>query len=167
MPETDLRKVLKNLSLTAGAVVLSTALYYVMPLTGFGVLGTAATAAVFALGLLAVSATIVLQTWRFWSTKARSRASLAGVVTALYLSVLFFASMYFGMAYHRPGSIASLETRTDALYFSLTITSTVGFGDVHAVGQGARLMVIVHMAFNIGFLGLVLSVLRTAASRRV
>ena len=32
-------------------------------------------------------------------------------------------------------------TRTDALYFTITIFATVGFGDISATSQSARLLV--------------------------
>nr|WP_228046272.1 potassium channel family protein [Saccharopolyspora sp. HNM0983] len=82
------------------------------------------------------------------------------MVAALYLAVLFFASVYFGLSWHYPGAMAQLGTRTDALYFALSVTATVGFGDVHAASQGARAVVAVHMVFNIGFLGAVINELR-------
>jgi hypothetical protein len=38
--------------------------------------------------------------------------------------------------------VSGLNTRTDALYFTLVTMATVGFGDIHAEGQFARAMVI-------------------------
>jgi hypothetical protein len=55
-----------------------------------------------------------------------------------------------------------LSTKTDALYFSLTITGTVGFGDIHPVTQAARALVALHIAFNIAYLGTAVSALRPA-----
>jgi voltage-gated potassium channel len=45
--------------------------------------------------------------------------------------------------------IEGLETRTDALYFTLSTMATVGFGDVHAEGQLARGMVVCLIVFNV------------------
>ena len=42
-------------------------------------------------------------------------------------------------------------THTDALYFSMTILSTVGFGDINATGQLARIVVSVQMLFDLVF----------------
>ena len=52
-----------------------------------------------------------------------------------------------------------METRTDSLYFSVTTMATVGFGDVHAAGPVARVMVTVQMVFNLIYLGTALRVL--------
>jgi len=36
------------------------------------------------------------------------------------------------------GQMSGLETKTDAIYFTVTIVATVGFGDITATGQAAR-----------------------------
>ena len=59
--------------------------------------------------------------------------------------------------------IDGLETRTDALYFTLSTMATVGFGDVHAVGQLARVTVSFMIVFNI----VVVAALAREATRRV
>jgi hypothetical protein len=46
-------------------------------------------------------------------------------------------------------------TRTDALYFTVTVFATVGFGDITAVSQSARLVVTVQMLLDLLALGLV------------
>ncbi|MGP4019474.1 ion channel [Saccharopolyspora sp. 5N708] len=165
MPGGVRKRVLINLATALTAVVLSTVGYYLLPIGRFGVGGTVNWVVVFAVGLLAVSALIVFQVRRFRIGDARRGSSIAGVVAALYLAVLFFSAVYFGLAYHDPGSITGLRTKTDALYFALSITSTVGFGDVHAVSQFARSLAAVHMAFNIGFLGAAVAIVRGRARR--
>jgi hypothetical protein len=158
-------KVLIHLATALGAVALCTVLYYLLPIDRFGFIGTVNSVVVFAAGLAAISALILFQVRRFRIEGARHGSSIAGVVAALYLAVLFFAAVYFGLASHDPASIASLRTKTDALYYSLSITSTVGFGDVHAISQVARTAVTIHLAFNIGFLAVAVAVLRAKARR--
>lgn len=153
------RAALKNVAAAGSAIAVSTIVYFALPLGPFGAAGTWSFVTAFALGLLAVASVIVRQIRRYRPGTTR-HGSIASVVAALYLAVLFFAAVYFGLAVHDPASIASLHTKIDALYFSLTITATVGFGDVHAVGQLARAVAAVHMAFNIGFLGVAITVVR-------
>jgi hypothetical protein len=43
--------------------------------------------------------------------------------------------------------------RTDALYFTVTTFATVGFGDITATSQIARLMVTVQMVLDLLILG--------------
>lgn len=45
-------------------------------------------------------------------------------------------------------------TRTSALYFSVTVLSTVGFGDITAKTDAARLVVTAQMFFDLLALGL-------------
>ena len=53
-----------------------------------------------------------------------------------------------------PAEISGLDTRIDALYFTLTTMTTTGYGDIHATGQLARVLVSVVFVFNIVFIGM-------------
>ncbi len=46
-------------------------------------------------------------------------------------------------------------SRTDAMYFSSTVFTTVGFGDITAKTEAARLVVTLQMWLDLVFLGLV------------
>jgi voltage-gated potassium channel len=86
----------------------------------------------------------------------------------LLVTIFFFAEAFYLLS-RMPGQVADLHTKTDALYFTLTTLSTVGYGDVHAVGQLARVAVIIQIAFNLTFLGTAAAVgggiLKTRAAR--
>jgi voltage-gated potassium channel len=56
-------------------------------------------------------------------------------------------------------------TRTDALYFSVTVFSTVGFGDITAKSEAARVLLIVQMLGDIALLGAGARVLLGAVRR--
>ncbi|MEB3369345.1 ion channel [Saccharopolyspora mangrovi] len=149
-----------NLAGTAVAVVLCTTGYYLLPVGERGLRGTVWAVAVFAIGLAVVAGLIFFQV-RGYRT---GRTSIAWVVAAFYLAVLFFAAVYYAMSVHVPGALPGLSTKTDALYFSLTITGTVGFGDIHPETQPARALVAIHIAFNIAYLGTAVSALRPTFS---
>jgi hypothetical protein len=85
------------------------------------------------------------------------------LLTVLYVLVLGFAILHAAVAYHAPEQFVGMENRTDALYFSVTVVGTVGFGDIHAEGTGARLIVTAQMLFNLIYLG---TALRVITSRR-
>ncbi|GAB3300044.1 ion channel [Parasphingorhabdus pacifica] len=165
-PRSSEGRQLRNLVAAVLAVAACTGVYYLLPLRRIGsAAGTWIFVALFAVGLIAVAAVILLEVAHFRSERSYRRTSMAGVIAALYLVVLFFAAVYYGLAVHLPGSLVSLHTKTDALYFSVSITGTVGFGDVYAAGQLARAVTTVHMAFNIGFVGAVVTVLRTSVAQ--
>ena len=74
--------------------------------------------------------------------------------------VCLFSLTYYSLSVHDGTQFVGLHTRLDALYFTLTTTTTVGFGDVHAAAQLARGLVCIQLAFNLVFLGLLARLLR-------
>jgi hypothetical protein len=72
-----------------------------------------------------------------------------GLVLAMMVSVLGFALGFYVMAERSPGQISGIDTRLDALYFTMTTLLTIGFGDIYAAGQAARALVLVQMVFNV------------------
>ena len=72
------------------------------------------------------------------------------VLSMLLILLVMAASLtFFLLNQIRPEQVTGLETRTDALYFTLSTMTTVGYGDVHAEGQLARALVCVLIVFNI------------------
>jgi hypothetical protein len=89
--------------------------------------------------------------------------SLFTMVTLLIVS---FSSLYYVLGVHRPSQIDGIATKIDALYFTVTVLSTVGFGDITATGQGARALVTAHMIVNIVFLAIAVRLLSWALKQR-
>ncbi|MDO5065322.1 MAG: potassium channel family protein [Actinomyces bowdenii] len=75
------------------------------------------------------------------------------LVNVFLVVVALLALACYAMAVRQPDQFTGLATRTDALYFTITTISTVGYGDIHAVGQSARALVTMMIVFNIIFLG--------------
>ena len=71
------------------------------------------------------------------------------LATLLILLVMAASLTFFLLNELRPDEIPGLRTRTDALYFTLSTMSTVGYGDVHAEGQVARALVCALIVFNV------------------
>lgn len=80
-------------------------------------------------------------------------ARVEWLLAALYLIILSFAVVYAVLGVHAPDQFVGIADRMDALYFSVTLMSTVGFGDVSAQGTLGRAVVTVHMLFNLIYLG--------------
>ena len=57
-------------------------------------------------------------------------------------------------------------THTDGLYFAVSVFSTVGFGDITAKTEAARLVVTGQMVADLVVLGLALKIVSGAVSRR-
>ena len=136
--------------------VLVVAAYYLLPLDNLaGVsLGIALT-----VGLLALTAVVAYQVRAI----IRHPHSAVRAVEALAITVpvflLLFAATYFMMEQTNPDTLnVDSLTRTDSLYFTVTVFATVGFGDITATSQAARVVVIAQMILDLLVLGLVVKV---------
>ena len=78
---------------------------------------------------------------------------------------MLFASTYFLMERASAANFTQPLTRTDALYFAVTVFSTVGFGDITAKSETARVVLIVQMLADLALLGAGLRVLLGAVQR--
>ena len=74
---------------------------------------------------------------------ALKAAEALGLIFPLYL--LVFASTYYVMERASAASFTESLTKTDALYFTVTVFSTVGFGDIAAKSEAARVVLIVQI----------------------
>ena len=144
-------------------VALLTVGYYLLP--GHGRLTALSWSAVFVPGILVLGALLLVLVSGL--LRAGRDARLQGLFALLLVTIFFFAETSYLLA-RMPGQVAGLHTKTDALYFTLATLSTVGYGDVHAVGQLARVAVIVQIVFDLSFLGTAVTVgsgiLRTRAA---
>ena len=89
-----------------------------------------------------------------------------GLPVAVCLVLVVFSAIYF-VAARGPGAFAGLSTKTDSLYFTVTTLSTVGYGDIHPVGQQPRIVVTVQILFDLVLVGGVAGSLRRGAGRRL
>ena len=122
--------------------------YYAFPVDLGGSLVPAALGMVLTFGGLALVATMLAKEL---SHVRRGQVGRDPQVLAMMVVLLVISSSlaFFLVNLLWPGEIVGLETRTDALYFTLSTMSTVGFGDVHAEGQVARAMVCCLIVFNV------------------
>lgn len=106
------------------------------------------------LGIAALAWAITAQLKRQLHSKDENVRSL---LMLLVLVAMVFALGFYSIEEHSPEQIQGMHTRTDALYFTVSTLATVGFGDVHAVGQLARGLVILQLVFNVTFVGALVS----------
>ncbi|GGM35763.1 hypothetical protein GCM10011608_20480 [Micromonospora sonchi] len=148
-PNTDQRRALRRAWLSCVLLLLT---YFVVPLEADP--NAARMGVRIALTLLMAAAVAWLVTGQVRrqlvagrSGEARSLTHLAVILVA---GLLAFALADYVVARAAPAQFADLKTRIDALYFAVTTLTTVGYGDVHAQGQLARVLVTVQMVFSIG-----------------
>ena len=144
---------------TITTVALLLVLYFVLPLGG----GTSVEKVVkLTVGALALTAIIIWQVRQIIRSGHPVGRAVEALAFSVPLYVLLFATTYFVMAHSNPAAFGAPLTRSDALYFSSTVFSTVGFGDVTAKNEAARLLVTAQMWLDLVFLGLVLRVVTQA-----
>ena len=156
------RLLLRVLFRSLASAVILVALYYVVPLQDLKGAHLAASLAV-GMGILVV--VIVVQV----RTITTSRYPAVRAVEALALTAPFFlllyATAYFVLAQDNAANFSTHQlSRTDALYFTVTVFSTVGFGDITATSQSARVLVTVQMVLDLVIIGLGVQAFRGAVS---
>jgi len=149
---------LRSLLVAAVLVVL----YYVLPLDRAWDFDTAIRLLI---GLLVFTGVMA------WQVRTIAGSPYPGVRAAETLALilpfflLLFASTYFEMERASAASFTQPLTRTDALYFTVTVFTTVGFGDIAAKSETARVVLIIQMLADLALLGAGIRVLLTAVQR--
>ncbi|GAA4828630.1 potassium channel family protein [Actinomycetospora corticicola] len=100
------------------------------------------------------------------SDDTTSGRGVEGLLVAVVAGVLFAAAADYLVATTQQGQFDGLATRTDALYFALSTLTTVGFGDIHPVGQMARAVVIAQLLFDVIVIATAAGVIARQARRR-
>lgn len=162
-PATRGRGDLVRVALTAIATTgLVVALYYVLPVQpphGSPLLRTVVGVAAFA-AVLAFEVRAIL----------RNRNPVPRAVRAMAIVIPFFiadfAWIYLTVSWSRPDALGGTLTRTEALYFTVTVLSTVGFGDITPKTDVARIIVTIQMILDLLVLGVVARLLFDTARRR-
>jgi len=88
------------------------------------------------------------------------------IVSGLVFLITAFSVAYYVLGTAYEDQINGIETKLDALYFTVTILATVGFGDVTATGQAARAVVTAQMIVNLAVLAVSLRVVSWALKER-
>ena len=143
----------------AGMVVL-VAFYYQAPMQDLRGVPVWASLSV---GLVVLFAVIVLQVRAITHSRYPGLRAVEALALTAPLFLVMFAAAYVILSQDDPANFSTPAlTRTDALYFTLTIFSTVGFGDITARSQSARVFVMVQMVLDFVILYLVVQVFRGA-----
>ena len=131
--------------------------YYLLPLERLSSVPMWLTLAV---GLLALAAVATLQVRAVIRARYPALKAVEALATTAPLFLLLFAADYVLIA-AADASNFNVETltRTDSLYFTITIFATVGFGDITAASEAARILVTAQMILDLIVLGLGIRIL--------
>ena len=87
------------------------------------------------------------------------------VAIGLPFLLVFYASLYALLSFNQPASFTQNLGRTDALYFTMTVFSTVGFGDIAPVTEAARIVTMTQMVAGLIAVGVVARLVVGAVKR--
>ncbi|RIQ24451.1 potassium channel family protein [Jiangella rhizosphaerae] len=141
--------------------------YYTLPLTRPHDPPEVVSGALFLAGVAGLVWLTAHEVRRFSARLGEARTRVFGLLSVLYVVVTFFALTYYLMERNDPAQFDGLETRTDALYFSIVTLGTVGYGDVHAAGQEARIAAMVQIVFDLVVIGALFAVASSQIAYRM
>jgi voltage-gated potassium channel len=93
------------------------------------------------------------------------RRAVVALSLLLPLFVVTFSWIYLTMSRSNPASFGTPLSRSSALYFTVTVMSTVGFGDIVPKTDPARLVTAVQMVSDLIFLAVGVRLIFDVASR--
>jgi len=150
------RTIVRAVLLAVGSTAALVAIYYLLPLNRSA---TWAAVAILAIGLACLVALVVFQVRRILRSRFPGLRAVEALATSIPLFLLLFASAYVVMARISADNFSEPLTRTDALYFAVTVFSTVGFGDITPKTEAARLVVTGQMIADLVVIGLAVKVI--------
>jgi hypothetical protein len=96
--------------------------------------------------------------------------AIEAVGFALPLLIFVFSFSYLTLSQADPGSFSEDLGRVDAVYYTVSTLTTVGFGDITADSTGARILVTIQMLFDLaliaGLARLIVLATRTGLRRK-
>jgi voltage-gated potassium channel len=149
---------LRALASTVGLV----AIYYLLPLDTTSI---RVAVGMLAFGLVALVGLVAFQVRSIIRARHPALRAVGALATSIPLFLLLFAATYFVLGGISEANFSEPLTRTDALYFTVTVFTTVGFGDIVATTEGARVVVMGQMVTGIVIIGLGARIIVDAVKR--
>ncbi|MFE6859783.1 potassium channel family protein [Nocardia sp. NPDC057668] len=147
------------------ALVLTafTVAYFVLP---FDQLDDVPAVVLLIVGLALVFALCGWQVNRILRVNRPFEQAAEALATVFGAYLIAFATIYYLLSLADTASFGAALTKLDALYFTVTVFATVGFGDIVAVTQLSKGFVLVQMLGNLLLLGMALRLITASARVR-
>jgi voltage-gated potassium channel len=115
----------------------------------------AVTGLLFVLGLSVFCAVMALQVRGIVRSREPRLRAVRAMAVGVPLLLVVYAATYVVVANAQTGAFTEPLDRTDGLYFTVTVFTTVGFGDISPVSELARVLVTTQMLVGLVTVGLV------------
>jgi len=145
-----------------GNTAVLVAIYYLLPLDHTS---TWIAATILIIGLVAFVALVVFQVRWIIRSRFPGPRVVEALATSLPLFLLLFSGTYLAMSAVSARYFGEQPTHTDALYFTVTVFTTVGSGDMGAKAQVARLLITGQMLTDLIVLGIGAKIILGAVTR--
>ena len=145
------RRVVVSLLRALGSTLALVVIYYQLPLDRTSidlVIG------MLVLALLGLVVLVAFQVRSIIKAADPVPKTVGALATSAPLFLLLFAATYFVLGRISVGNFSEPLTRTDALYFTVTVFATVGFGDITAKTEATRALVTGQMVADILIVGI-------------
>jgi voltage-gated potassium channel len=158
------RAVAKSVATVGTACVLIVGAFYILP---FDHLSDSRSVLRLSVVLALVGAVFVWQIRRITAAELPELRAVEalGIVIAVFL--IGFSVIYLSMSNSNPRTFSQVLNHTRALYFTISVFSTVGFGDITPRTDTARLVVSAQMLLDLALIGAVVRLIFNAARSRI
>lgn len=148
-----------------GIVAVTLLVYFLIPVEGEGAATAAAVVAL--VGITIILTVFARQMTRVSRSQRPVLAALEALVLVFGLFLCFFAMLYVALSEGDPDAFTQEMDKVAGIYFTTTVLTTVGFGDISPVSDPARIVVTLQMILGLILIGSAVKALGFSARRAV
>ncbi len=115
------------------------------------------------IGLLVTTAIVLDQARRVVHAELPGVRAAEALAIVVPVFLLLFSTLYLSLSHTSASMFSQKLDHSRALYFTITVFSTVGFGDITPTNDAARLTVSAQMLLDLFIIGVVVRLLINAA----
>ena len=159
------RLMLAGLARVVGVVAATLLGYFLLPIEGDRASTAGQWGACFGIAIILV--VFARQISRVSRSRRPVMAAVEALVLVFGLFLCLFALLYVSISTGDPGAFTQDVDKVAGIYFTTTVLTTVGFGDISPVSDSARVMVTVQMVLGMVLIGTAFKALGFSAKRAV